>query len=103
MRLLWLTAPCFGANITAGVDPSGVWWDPARVESLRKVDHEVGAEIGLNVSDAIHDPGCPVNRDERPDGVHYTDSGADATLQFLGPVIEQAAGDEPGGRPEPTP
>jgi hypothetical protein len=58
---------------------------------LLGLDHAVGATNGMDVSDVIHNPGCPVNRAERPDGVHYTDSGADATMTFLGPVIKAAA------------
>ena len=90
-RLLWLTPPCFAANTAAGMDPNAVWYDPARVEVLRKIDHQVAARNGMVISDAVHDAGCPVNRQMRPDGVHYTDAGADATLAFLGPIIQQAA------------
>jgi hypothetical protein len=89
--LLWLTPPCFGPRPNSDDDPNGVWWNPARVQVLLGLDHAVGATNGMDVSDVIHNPGCPVNRAERPDGVHYTDSGADATMTFLGPVIKAAA------------
>ena len=52
------------------------------------IDHQVAARNGITISDAIHNAGCPVNFGIRPDGVHYSDSGADATLAFLGPIIE---------------
>ena len=73
------------------MDPNAVWYDPARVEVLRKIDHQVAARNGMVISDVVHDAGCPVNRQMRPDGVHFTDAGADATLAYLGPIILQAA------------
>lgn len=90
-RLLWLTPPCFAAKADA-VDANAPWYDPRRVDVLRRIDHEVGAHNGMTVSDAVHNAGCPVDRNIRPDGVHYSDSGADATLQFLGPLIAHMNG-----------
>ena len=90
-RLLWLTPPCFAAN-DGSLDPNAPWYDPARVEVLRTIDHRVGAGNGMTVSDALHDPGCPVDFGVRPDGVHYSDYGADATLTFLGPLIAHMTG-----------
>jgi hypothetical protein len=84
--VLWLTSPCFAAN-DASKDPNAPWYDPARVKVLRDVTHEVAARIDMTVSDAVHDAGCPMNWDARPDGVHYSDEGADATMEFLGPII----------------
>ena len=85
-RVLWLSPPCFAAN-DGSLDANAVWYDPARVEVLRNIDHQVAAREHIKVSDAIHDAGCPVNFDIRPDGVHFSDSGADTTMATLGPLI----------------
>ncbi len=90
-RVLWLTPPCFAAN-GGSLDPSAVWYDPARVEVLRSIDHSVAARAGATVSDVVHDAGCPVDFGTRPDGVHYSDSGADKTLDLLAPVMAPRAG-----------
>ncbi len=85
-RVLWLTSPCFAAN-DGSLDANAVWYDPARVEVLRKIVHEVAASTKVTVSDAVHDPGCPVDFHIRPDGVHFSDSGANTTMTVLGPII----------------
>jgi peptidoglycan/LPS O-acetylase OafA/YrhL len=85
-RVLWLAPPCFAANHGAP-DANAAWYDPARVEVLRSIARAVAARNGMTVSDVVHDTGCPVNFAMRPDGVHYSDPGADATLARLGPVI----------------
>jgi len=43
----------------------------------------------MTVSPIAHDLGCPVDFDARPDGAHYTDSGADSVAAVLGPEIER--------------
>ncbi len=86
-RVLWLTPPCFAAN-GGSLDPNAPWYDPARVEVLRRIDHEVAAHNGVTVSDVAHDAGCPVDFGIRPDGVHYNDSGADITTASIVPIIE---------------
>jgi len=85
-RVLWLTPPCFAAN-NGSLDAHAPWYDPARVEVLRTIDHRVATRAKVTISDAIHDAGCPVNFDIRPDGVHFSDSGADTTMATLGPII----------------
>jgi peptidoglycan/LPS O-acetylase OafA/YrhL len=89
-RVLWLTPPCFAAN-GASENPNAVWYDPARVSVLQSIDHRAAAGPGVTVSDVVHNSGCPVDPKMRPDGVHYSDAGADAQLAGLAPVIEQAA------------
>jgi peptidoglycan/LPS O-acetylase OafA/YrhL len=90
-RVLWLTPPCFAANDATTQDPNAVWYDPARVDVLRTIDHNAAAGTGVTVSDVVHARGCPVDPETRPDGVHYTDTGADLQLQTLAPVIVKSA------------
>ena len=65
-------------------DPDAVWYDPARVEVLARIEHEVAADNGMAITDIAHEAGCPVDFESRPDGVHYSDAGADeATRDWL--------------------
>jgi hypothetical protein len=91
-HVLWLTPPCFAAN-SGSLDPDAVWYDPARVEALTRIEHAVATENGMAISDVAHDGGCPVDPDTRPDGVHYSDSGADSTTAQLAPLLRQVPGD----------
>src|SRR5262249_19606292 len=90
-HVLWLTPPCFAAN-AGSIDPHGVWWDPARVTVLTRIDHDVAARTGMAISDIAHDAGCPVDFGARPDGVHYSDAGADAATARLLPLITRVRG-----------
>ena len=85
-HVLWLAPPCFAANRGA-TDANAPWYDPARVTVLRTIALAVAKGNGMTVSDVVHNAGCPVDFATRPDGVHYTDAGADATLGRLGPVV----------------
>ena len=85
-HLLWLAPPCFAAHPGAG-DSGAAWYDPARVDTIGAIQRQVAAANGMNVSPVAHDLGCPVDLGARPDGVHYTDAGADAVAQVLGPEI----------------
>jgi peptidoglycan/LPS O-acetylase OafA/YrhL/lysophospholipase L1-like esterase len=85
-RLLWLTPPCFAAEPGAD-DPDAPWYDRARVETLGAIDREVARRNGMQVSSVVHDLGCPVDLESRPDGVHYADAGADAVARELGPQL----------------
>ena len=87
-HVLWLEPPCFAAPPGAG-DAGSPWYDPKRVDVLDTVDHEVAAGNGMTVSPIVHDLGCPVDFGARPDGVHYSDPGADAAAARLGPEIER--------------
>jgi peptidoglycan/LPS O-acetylase OafA/YrhL len=87
-HVLWLTPPCFGANSSAA-DPDAVWYDPERVEVLTRIEHAVAAENGMGITDVTHDRGCPVDFEARPDGVHYSDAGADATTAQLAPLLRR--------------
>jgi len=90
-RVLWLTPPCFAAN-NGSLDPNAVWYDSARVDALTRIEHAVAAENGMGITDLVHDAGCPVDFGTRPDGVHYSDSGADLTTAQLIPLISQRPG-----------
>ena len=59
---------------------------------MRTIDHAVATRDGVTVSDVAHNAGCPVDFGIRPDGVHYSDSGADTTVALLAPVIERMGG-----------
>jgi peptidoglycan/LPS O-acetylase OafA/YrhL len=90
-RVVWLTPPCFAAN-GGSLDPHAVWYDPARVDVLTRIEHEVASRNGMAISDIVHDAGCPVDFGTRPDGVHYSDSGADLTTAKLLPLISERPG-----------
>jgi SGNH domain (fused to AT3 domains) len=87
-HVLWLAPPCFAPHPGAS-DTGAVWYDPARVDALRSVARSVAPQTGITVSDVVHDTGCPVDFAARPDGVHYSDPGADAVAARLGPEIER--------------
>jgi len=38
----------------------------------------------------VHTFGCPVDLTTRPDGVHFSDPGADAMTAHLAPVMDRA-------------
>ena len=90
-RVLWLTPPCFAAN-GGSLDPNAVWYDPARVEVLTHIEHQVASHNGMAISDIAHDSGCPVDFGIRPDGVHYSDSGADITTAKLAGLLSRVPG-----------
>jgi len=46
----------------------------------------------MGISDVAHNGGCPVDFDSRPDGVHYSDEGADETTAQLAPLLRQVPG-----------
>ncbi len=86
--MVWLTPPCFAAN-SGSLDPDAVWYDPERVAVLTRIEHEVATDNGMGISDIADDGGCPVDFDTRPDGVHYSDAGADATTAQLLPLLRR--------------
>jgi peptidoglycan/LPS O-acetylase OafA/YrhL len=90
-HLLWVTPPCFAAN-EGSLDPDAVWYDSQRVEVLTQIEHAVAADNGMAITDIAHDNGCPVDFRTRPDGVHYSDAGADAITAELLPLIRQVPG-----------
>jgi lysophospholipase L1-like esterase len=88
-RVVWLTPPCFAAARGAS-DANAPWYDRARVEAARTLEHAVAKHNDMTITDVVHDAGCPVDRATRPDGVHYSDAGADAVSARLGAVITAA-------------
>ncbi len=87
-RIVWLEPPCFSAKPGAA-DAGAAWYDRARIDAISAVDRAVAAAGGMTVSPVVHDLGCPVDFGARPDGVHYSDAGADATATRLAPVISR--------------
>jgi hypothetical protein len=88
-RVLWLTPPCF-APAPGTADAHAPWYDPARVTAVGAIERRVAASGVMAVSNVVHDTGCPVDFATRPDGVHYSDAGADAVMAGLGPVVAGA-------------
>jgi len=88
--VLWLTPPCFGIHAGDNSTPQSPWYDPRRVAALGRMLHTVAADTHELVSDVVHTAGCPVDYGTRPDGVHYSDAGADAMMTTLGPAIVHA-------------
>ena len=89
-RVLWLAPPCFGEHPGDNSTAQSPWYDPQRVAALGAMLHTVAAETHESESDVVHTAGCPVNYSTRPDGVHFSDAGADAMMTTLGPVIMRA-------------
>jgi hypothetical protein len=85
-KILWLAPPCFAA-VPGAADADAPWYDPARVDTLGAIDHQVAAHNDMTVSPVAHDLGCPVDFGARPDGVHYADGGADQVASRLGPQL----------------
>lgn len=86
-RVVWLAPPCFAAG--PGSDPNAPWYDPARVDVLTSIYRSVTKEQGIGMTDVTRATGCPVDLNVRPDGVHYSDPGADVVAGQLGPVFLQ--------------
>jgi peptidoglycan/LPS O-acetylase OafA/YrhL/lysophospholipase L1-like esterase len=84
-QVVWLAPPCFAAG--PGSDPDAPWYDPARVDAITAVYRSVTKEQGIRMTDVTRATGCPVNLNVRPDGVHYSDAGADIVAGQLGPVF----------------
>ena len=90
-RVLWLAPPCFGEHPGDNSTPQSPWYDPHRVAALGSMLRTVAVATHEAESDVVHTAGCPVNYSARPDGVHFSDAGADAMMTALGPVIVRAA------------
>ena len=86
---LWLDPPCFTAVPGRG-DPSAPWYDPARVDAVSAVFGRVAQAEHVAVTGVVHAAGCPVDLSTRPDGVHYSDPGADRVAARLAPILERA-------------
>jgi hypothetical protein len=92
-HVVWLAPPCFSSQPITGFTGSsgGDWNDPHRIEVQRALLHDVARRNGMTVTDIVHDAGCPVDYAHRPDGVHFSPTGADTLAARLAPVIERAA------------
>jgi lysophospholipase L1-like esterase len=84
-KVVWLAPPCFAAG--PGSDADAPWYDPARVDALTSVYGSVAKDQGIPMTDVTRTTGCPVDLNVRPDGVHYSDPGADVVAGQLGPVL----------------
>ncbi|HVJ97648.1 MAG TPA: hypothetical protein VNC41_12535, partial [Acidimicrobiia bacterium] len=62
-------------------------YDPARVDTLTSIYRSVTREQRIRITDVTRATGCPVDLGVRPDGVHYSDQGADVVAAQLGPVF----------------
>jgi hypothetical protein len=85
-RVLWLEPPCYAAA-TPGSSASSPWYEPSRPAAIGAIEHAVAARDGDGFSDVVHRTGCPVDLQQRPDGVHYSDPGADAVAPLVGTAI----------------
>jgi len=87
-RELWLEPPCFTAVPGRG-DPNAAWYDPSRVNAEDGVFARVATTERVAVTAIVHTAGCPVDLGTRPDGVHYSDQGADQVTERLAPVLQR--------------
>jgi hypothetical protein len=88
-RVLWLAPPCFADTSPTDVT-APVWFSPARAAVIGTVERAAAARDGDIVTEVVHTNGCPVNLTLRPDGVHYSDHGADAIAPAIGTEIRRA-------------
>ncbi|HEY1738491.1 MAG TPA: acyltransferase family protein [Acidimicrobiia bacterium] len=88
-RVLWLEPPCFADTSPTDTSPPP-WYSPSRVAVVGSIEQEVSARDGEFATDAVHQSGCPVNLTMRPDGVHYSDPGADRVAPAVGDAILHA-------------
>jgi hypothetical protein len=87
-EVVWLAPPCFQAP-PGSPDAAAGWYAPARVDAIRDVYRTAAAPLSVHVNDIAHRAGCPVDLQTRPDGVHYSDPGADVVAAQLGPAFER--------------
>jgi peptidoglycan/LPS O-acetylase OafA/YrhL len=88
-RVLWLEPPCFADTSPTDTSPPP-WYSPSRVAVVGSIEQQVSAHDGEWVTDVVHQSGCPVNLTMRPDGVHYSDPGADRAAPAVGAAILRA-------------
>ena len=83
-RVLWLEPPCFADTSPTDTSPPP-WYSPSRRRGRRR-NRTAGrrARDGEYATDVVHQSGCPVSLTMRPDGVHYSDPGADAVAPAVG-------------------
>ncbi|MDZ4827484.1 MAG: SGNH hydrolase domain-containing protein, partial [Actinomycetota bacterium] len=81
-EVVWLAPPCFTA-LEGESDDGAEWYDPDRVAEHRAIAETVAPRTGMTVSTVLAERDCPVDLETRPDGVHYTDEGADAATEAL--------------------
>ena len=88
-RVLWLEPPCFADTSPTDTTPPP-WYSPSRVAVVGGIEQEVAARDGEYATNVVHQSGCPVSLTMRPDGVHYSDPGADAVAPAVGRAILRA-------------
>jgi peptidoglycan/LPS O-acetylase OafA/YrhL/lysophospholipase L1-like esterase len=86
-NVVWLAPPCFAASPGSG-DQDEPWFDPARIDVLTNIYRSVAGGKGIRLTDVTRKSGCPVDLSVRPDGVHYSDAGADRVAGELGPLFD---------------
>jgi peptidoglycan/LPS O-acetylase OafA/YrhL/lysophospholipase L1-like esterase len=86
-NVVWLAPPCFAASPGSG-DQDEPWFDPARIDVLTNIYRSVAGGKGIRLTDITRKSGCPVDLSVRPDGVHYSDAGADRVAGELGPLFD---------------
>ncbi len=96
--VLWLAPPCFTA-LSGDPDAGREWYDEDRVEAQRVAAQRVASRTGMTVSATLARRECPnVDLDARPDGVHFSDPGADAAAAALAPELRSLLTGLPAGR-----
>jgi len=88
-RVLWLETPCYEAVNGSG-NPDAPWYNPQRVDAVNAIYAMAARAEHTQITSVVHAFGCPVDLATRPDGVHFSDPGADAMTARLAPVIERA-------------
>ncbi len=87
-RVVWLSAPCAATGVSAGLAYANRTYLP----ELRRTTHVVTVDLDHHVcpDGTFSDQLGPV-ADGRPDGLHFSDPGADWVAQWLGPALTDRA------------
>ncbi len=86
-RVLWIAPPCF-TDTSSVNDAKAPWYSHDRIVAVGNVEKAVASSsVRTSVTDLVQQRDCPVNLRLRPDGVHYSDPGADAEAAALSATI----------------
>ncbi len=87
-RVVWLSDPCAASGVNAGLEYANRTYLPALVRATGAVAVDLDARVCPD--DTFSDQLGPVP-DGRPDGLHFSDPGADWVAQWLGPALVDRA------------
>jgi peptidoglycan/LPS O-acetylase OafA/YrhL len=96
-RVVWLSNPCSSSGVNAALEYANRTYLPALVRATSTVAVDLDAHVCPNGT--FTDQLGPV-ADGRPDGLHFSDPGADWVAQWLGPALADRALISPVAAPD---